>query len=171
MSDVSREGTIAAAGITSNPIKRFKEIVQAKIFNMIGSNPEIAKKYVQAAKAGRGNPEAVNDRVADAVNDAAGRLNLGITSAQITSAVPRQVLAQAVGPQPEDRRPPTRTNTGLGSINVQPASNVSAVGSIDITQPGVGATLGLSPADQAIATRGRSPLSVPKEQYGGLFNR
>ena len=171
LSDVSREGTIAAAGITSNPIKRFKEIVQAKIFNMIGSNPEIARKYVQAAKAGRGNPEAVNDRVADAVNDAAGRLNLGITRAQITSAVPRQVLAQAVGPQPEDRRPPARTNTGLGSINVQPASNVSAVGNIDITQPGVGATLGLSPADQAIATRGRSPLSVPKEQYGGLFNR
>ena len=171
LSDVSREGTIAAAAVTSNPIKKFKEIVQAKIFNMIGSNPEIAKKYVQAAKAGRDNPEVVNDRVADAVNDAAGRLNLGITRAQITTALPRQVLAQAVGPQPEDRRPPARANTGLGSINVQPASNVSAVGSIDITAPGVGATLGLSPADQAIATRGRSPLSVPKEQYGGLFNR
>lgn len=171
LSDVSREGSIAAASYTANPIKKFKEIVQAKIFNMIGSNPEIARKYVQAAKAGRGNGEVVNDRVADAVNDAASRLNLGITRTQITSAVPRQVLAQAVGPQPEDRRPPAQTTTGLGSINVQPASNVSAVGSIDITAPGVGAALGLSPTDQAIAARGKSPLTVPKEQYGGLFNQ
>ena len=168
LSDVSREGTIAAASYTANPIKNFSQIVQAKIFNVIGSNPEVARKYVQAAKAGRGNAEGVNDRVADAVNDAAQRIS---RKGQIGTAVPRQIIAQAVGPQPEDRRPPTQTTTGLGSINVQPASSVSAVGNIDITAPGVGAALGLSPTDQAIAARGRSPLTVPKEQYGGLFNQ
>lgn len=54
---------------------------------------------------------------------------------------------------------------------MQPASNVSAVGGIDITQPGVGAALGLNPTDQAIAARGRpkSPLSLPKERFGELF--
>ena len=156
LSDVSREGTITAAGYTANPIKKYKEIIQAKIFNVIGSNPEVARKYVQAAKAGRADGEVVNNRVADAVNDAAARIS---RKGQIITSVPRQVLAQAVGPQPEDRiqtegiTQTVPTSTGLGSINVEPAATISNIGGIDVTDPGVASALGLSPADAAIAGR------------------
>ena len=53
-----QESTIAAASYTANPIKNFSQIVQAKIFNVIGSNPEVARKYVQAAKAEEGTQRA-----------------------------------------------------------------------------------------------------------------
>ena len=87
--------------------------------------------------------------------------------------MPRQIIAQAVGPQPEDKKPPAQTNRGVASFSVAPASNVSAVGGIDVTSPGVGTALGLSPADQAIAARSKSksPLSANMEQFGELFNR
>ena len=65
-------------------------------------------------------------------------------------------------------------NSGRATNQVQGikvADPNSSVGSIDVTSPGTGAALGLSPANQAIAARIRSPLSVPKEQYGELFNR
>jgi hypothetical protein len=147
LSDVSREGTIAAASYTANPIKKYKEIIQAKLFNIIGSNPEIARKYVQAAKAGRDNPEGVNDRVADAVNAAADKY---FTRGQIATSLPRQIIAQSVGPQPEDTRV---TNENLETFNIQPAATSSIISNIDVTDPGIGDALGLSPADQAIAGR------------------
>ena len=69
--------------------------------------------------------------------------------------------------------PNNELSSGSASFNVSPASNVSAIGNIDVTSPGVGAALGLNPTDQAIAARRKpqSPLSANIEQFGEIFNR
>ena len=46
------------------------------------------------------------------------------------------------------------------------------VGKIDVTQPGAGAALGLSPIEQAIASRQRDPkslLTASVNQFGDIF--
>jgi len=66
------------------------------------------------------------------------------------------------------------TNNMQNSIkSIQPPASNTSIGGIDITQPGVGAALGINPKDQAIARRRNtlSPLSVNKEQYGELFQQ
>ena len=172
LNDIGREGNVAAAAYTSNPINKYRDIIKFKIFNKIGSNPEVARRYVDMQKNLRrndGNGEAINSRVANTVEDAANQV---LNTADNIARVGRQVLAQAVGPEDPSLQPRRTTpNRNLTSFNVQPASNVSAVGGIDVTQPGVGATLGLNPTDQAIAARGRpkSPLSLPKERFGEIF--
>ena len=156
LNDIGREGNVAAAAYTSNPINKYRDIIKFKIFNKIGSNPEVARRYVDMQKNLRrndANGEAINSRVANTVEDAANQV---LNTADNIARVGRQVLAQAVGPEDPSLQPRRTTpNRNLTSFNVQPASNVSAVGGIDITQPGVGAALGLNPTDQTIAARGR----------------
>ena len=98
--------------------------------------------------------QAITQTVQEGVKD---------TSNQIQALSGSSGINQAIGNIVSDTKNEIR--------NVQPVNPNTTVGSIDITSPGTGAALGLSPADQAIAARARSPLSVPKEQYGELFNR
>tara|TARA_Y100001937_G_scaffold113702_1_gene162684 strand:+ start:2083 stop:5055 length:2973 start_codon:yes stop_codon:yes gene_type:complete len=175
LNDIGREGNVAAAAYTSNPINKYRDIIKFKIFNKIGSDPEVARRYVNMQKNLRrndANGEAVNDRVASTVENAANKVEGALTTLDNVARVGRQALAQAVGPEDPSLKP-RPINTGIGSFNVSPASNVSAIGNIDVTSPGVGAALGLNPTDQAIAARRKpqSPLSANIEQFGEIFNR
>ena len=98
--------------------------------------------------------QAITQSVEESVNDTSNQVRALAENAGVNKAV-GDVVSQS-------------TNQIQG---IQTANPNTAVGSIDVTNPGTGAALGLSPANQAIAARVRSPLSVPKEQYGGLFNR
>ena len=172
LNDIGREGNVAAAAYTSNPINKYRDIIKFKIFNKIGSNPEVAKRYVDMQKNLRrndANGSAINSRVANTVEDAANKV-LNVTDN--IARVGRQALAQAVGPGQADGRAQA-TRVTQTPFTVQPASNVSAVGGIDITSPGVGAALGLNPSDLAIAsrTRPKSPLTVQNLNFSELFNR
>ena len=58
----------------------------------------------------------------------------------------------------ENANLPTAVNQGIGQMtnpitNVNPPESNTEVGSIDVTDPAVAATLGLSPSDAAIAGR------------------
>ena len=89
--------------------------------------------------------------------------NVSEASDQIQSVAENTGINQAV------RNVGANTTNQLQGIQaVNPNTNV---GKIDVTSPGTGAALGLSPIDQAIAARRGSPLTVPKEQYGSLFNQ
>ena len=89
--------------------------------------------------------------------------NVSDASDQIQSVAENTGINQAV------RNVGANTTNQLKGIQaVNPNTNV---GKIDVTSPGTGAALGLSPIDQAIAARRGSPLTVPKEQYGSLFNQ
>ncbi len=161
LSDIGKEGNIAAASYTANPIKKYADIIKFKIFNKIGSNPEVAKRYVEMQKAARGRTEAngvkIENRVANTVEDAANKV---VNTLDNIARVGRQSLAQAVDRPKEQYRSenlnPINTNTKVTSPNIGniiSPSVASSVGNIDITQPGVGDALGLSPTDQAIAGR------------------
>ena len=54
---------------------------------------------------------------------------------------------------------PTPLSERTNVSNVQPPAINTSIGGIDITQPGVGAALGINPKDQAIASR-----SIPESR-------
>jgi hypothetical protein len=95
------------------------------------------------------NGSAINSRVANTVEDAANKV-LNVTDN--IARVGRQTLAQAVGPGQDDGMTQT-TRVTQTPFTVQPAANISNIGEIDVTDPGIASALGLSPADAAIAGR------------------
>jgi len=170
LGDVGKEGSVAAPSFTNSPIKKFKDIAKFKFLTAWASNPENLKKYVKMQK----NKVARVDRVNTAVAD---NLNKGINIAENVGRVVRQSAQQAILPsrtEPESGGMfPTPLSERTNVTNVQPPATNTSIGGIDITQPGVGAALGISPANQAIANRGKplSPLSANIGQYGELFQQ
>lgn len=95
LGDVSKEGSVAAPAYTANPIKKYKDLIQFKILNQIGRNPEVYKATLKRTR-GRleGTAEAANDRVVQQVENAANKV---LTGARITSTGIRQgVLVPSV---------------------------------------------------------------------------
>ena len=133
--------------------------------NMIGSKPENLKTYINMQKGGANRLDSVNATVTQAVNS-------GLNTLENVARVTRQSAQQAILPsrtEPESggmfptplAQRTNNINVQAPSINVQPPSINTSIGGIDITQPGVGAALGINPKDQAIAGR-----SIPESRQG-----
>jgi hypothetical protein len=165
LGDVGKEGSVAAPAYTNSPIKKFFDIAKFKIMNMIGSKPENLKTYINMQKGGANRLDSVNATVTQAVNS-------GLNTLENVARVTRQSAQQAILPsrtEPESggmfptplAQRTNNINVQAPSINVQPPSINTSIGGIDITQPGVGAALGINPKDQAIAGR-----SIPESRQG-----
>jgi len=169
LSDIGREGSVAAASYTANPIKKYADIIKFKIFNKIGSNPEVAKRYVEMQKATKARTNAnatkVENRVANAVEDAANKV---VNRVDNIARIGRQSIAQAVDRPREQYRETPKVPVNLQNIN--PANTSSAVGNIDVTQPGIGAALGLNPSNVAIAARRKPADPLFQSLQEGLQN-
>ena len=158
LGDVGKEGSVAAAAYTSSPIKKFWDNARFKIMNKIGSKPENLKTYINMQKGGANRLDSVNATVTQAVNS-------GLNTLENIARVTRQSAQQAILPsrtEPESGGMfPTPLAQRTNNINVQAPSINTSIGGIDITQPGVGAALGINPKDQAIAGR-----SIPESRQG-----
>jgi len=169
------KGDLVAAGILANVFNNVGRIAKMFVLGQLFTGKKAMKEIIEASKKleGTANPtaeqqrvfltavsnafrpgQAITQSVEESVNDTSNQVRALAENAGVNKAV-RDVVSQS-------------TNQIQG---IQTANPNTAVGSIDVTNPGTGAALGLSPANQAIAARVRSPLSVPKEQYGELFNR
>ena len=151
------KGDLVAAGILANVFNNIGRIAKMFVFGQFFTGRRAMKEVVEAAKKLENNPnpsvaeqrsflqsvsnafrpgQAVAQTVEEGVSD---------TSDQIQSLV-------------ENANLPTAVNQGIGQMtnpitNVNPPESNTEVGSIDVTDPAVAATLGLSPSDAAIAGR------------------
>ena len=167
------KGDVVAAGILANVFNNVGRIAKMFVLGQLFTGKKAMKEIVEASKKleGTANPTAEQQRVFLTAVSNAFRPGQAITqsveeSVNDTSNQVRAV-AENTGINQAVRNVGANTTNQLQGIQaVNPNTNV---GKIDITQPGTGAALGLSPTDQAIAARRGSPLTVPKEQYGELF--
>lgn len=88
LGDVSKEGSVAAPSYTANPIKKYKDLIQFKILNQIGRNPEVYKATLRRTR-GRleGTADAANDRIVQQVENAANKV---LTGARVAATGFRQ---------------------------------------------------------------------------------
>jgi hypothetical protein len=138
--------------------KAMKEIVEAskKLEETASPTPEQQRVFLSAVANAFRPGQAITQTTQEGVRDTSNQVQALSESSGINQAIGNVVSNAA--------------NQMQGIQSVNPATNV---GKIDVTQPGVGASLGLSPTDQAIASRRKpqSPLSANMEQFGELFNR
>ena len=73
LGDVGKEGSIAAAAITINPIANAYKIIRAKIFSYLFANRKFMEKYLQTRKK-LTNPEEISEHVTSALNEGATNL-------------------------------------------------------------------------------------------------
>ena len=167
------KGDLVAAGILANVFNNVGRIAKMFVLGQLFTGKKAMQEIVEASKKldGIQNPSVAEQRaflqsVANAFRPGQAitqsvEENVNETSDQVKAVAENAGINQAI------RNVGANTTNQLKGIQaVNPATNV---GKIDITQPGTGAALGLSPIDQAIAARRGSPLTVPKEQYGELF--
>ena len=169
------KGDLVAAGILANVFNNVGRIAKMFVLGQLFTGKKAMKEIVEASKKldGIQNPTVADQRAfLESVSNAfrPGQIitqsveeNVSEASDQIQSVAENTGINQAV------------RNVGANTTNqlqgIQAANPNTNVGKIDVTSPGTGAALGLSPIDQAIAARRGSPLTVPKEQYGSLFNQ
>ena len=169
------KGDLVAAGILANVFNNVGRIAKMFVLGQLFTGKKAMKEIVEASKKldGIQSPTVADQRAfLESVSNAfrPGQVitqsieeNVSDASDQIQSVAENTGINQAV------RNVGANTTNQLKGIQaVNPNTNV---GKIDVTSPGTGAALGLSPIDQAIAARRGSPLTVPKEQYGSLFNQ
>ena len=169
------KGDLVAAGILANVFNNVGRIAKMFVLGQLFTGKKAMKEIVEASKKldGIQSPTVADQRAfLESVSNAfrPGQVitqsveeNVSEASDQIQSVAENTGINQAV------RNVGANTTNQLQGIQaVNPNTNV---GKIDVTSPGTGAALGLSPIDQAIAARRGSPLTVPKEQYGSLFNQ
>jgi len=169
------KGDLVAAGILANVFNNVGRIAKMFVLGQLFTGKKAMKEIVEASKKldGIQSPTVADQRAfLESVSNAfrPGQVitqsveeNVSEASDQIQSVAENTGINQAV------------RNVGANTINqlqgIQAVNPNTNVGKIDVTSPGTGAALGLSPIDQAIAARRGSPLTVPKEQYGSLFNQ
>ena len=167
------KGDLVAAGILANVFNNVGRIAKMFVLGQMFTGKKAMKEIVEASKKldKTASPTVADQRAfLESVSNAfrPGQVvtqsiqeNVNEASDQVKAIAENTGINQAV------RTVGANTTGQLRGIQaVNPNTNV---GKIDITQPGTGAALGLSPTDQAIAARRGSPLSVQKEQYGELF--
>jgi len=171
------KGDLVAAGILANVFNNVGRIAKMFVLGQLFTGRKAMKEIVEASKKleGTASPTPEQQRVFLSAVANAFRPGQAITqttqegvrdtSNQVQALSESSGINQAIGNVVSNA-----TNQMQGIQSVNPATNV---GKIDVTQPGVGASLGLSPTDQAIASRRKpqSPLSANMEQFGELFNR
>ena len=169
------KGDLVAAGILANVFNNVGRIAKMFVLGQLFTGKKAMKEIVEASKKleGTANPTAEQQRVFLTAVSNAFRPGQAITQSveESVNDTSNQVraLAENAGVNKAISNVTNKTTNQIQGIKA--ANPNTSVGSIDVTSPGTGAALGLSPANQAIAARIRSPLSVPKEQYGELFNR
>ncbi len=169
------KGDLVAAGILANVFNNVGRIAKMFVLGQLFTGKKAMKEIVEASKKleNTANPTVEQKRVfLTAVSNAfrpgqaitqSVQENVNEASDQISAVAENTGVTQAV------------KNVGANTTNqlkgIQAVNPNTNIGKIDVTSPGTGAALGLSPANQAIAARRGSPLTVPKEQYGELFNQ
>mgnify|MGYP003674430662 CR=1 FL=1 len=169
------KGDLVAAGILANVFNNVGRIAKMFVLGQLFTGKKAMKEIVEASKKleGTANPTAEQQRVFLSAVSNAFRPGQAITQSVEESVTDASDQLQSVAENAGVNQAVSNvSNNATSQIQgIQAANPNTSVGSIDVTSPGTGAALGLSPANQAIAARVRSPLSVPKEQYGELFNR
>ncbi len=167
------KGDLVAAGILANVFNNVGRIAKMFVLGQLFTGRKAMQEIAEAAKKldGIQNPSVAEQRAfLQSVSNAfrpgqaitqSVEENVNEASDQVKAVAENTGINQAV------------RNVGANTTNqlqgIQAVNPATTVGKIDVTQPGTGAALGLSPTDQAIAARRGSPLTVPKEQYGELF--
>ena len=169
------KGDLVAAGILANVFNNVGRIAKMFVLGQLFTGKKAMKEIVEASKKldNTANPTAEQQRVFLSAVSNAFRPGQAITQSVEESVTDASDQLQSVAENAGVNQAVSNvSNNATSQIQgIQAANPNTSVGSIDVTSPGTGAALGLSPANQAIAARVRSPLSVPKEQYGELFNR
>jgi hypothetical protein len=169
------KGDLVAAGILANVFNNVGRIAKMFVLGQLFTGKKAMKEIVEASKKleGTANPTAEQQRVFLSAVSNAFRPGQAITQSVEESVTDASDQLQSVAENAGVNQAVSNvSNNATSQIQgIQAANPNTSVGSIDVTSPGTGAALGLSPANQAIAARVRSPLSVPKEQYEELFNR
>jgi hypothetical protein len=167
------KGDLVAAGILANVFNNVGRIAKMFVLGQLFTGKKAMQEIAEAAKKldGIQNPSIADQRAFLESVSNAFRPGQAITQSveeNVSDASDQiQAVTQNTGINQAVRNVGANTTNQLQGIQaVNPNTNV---GKIDVTSPGTGAALGLSPIDQAIAARRGSPLSVQKEQYGELF--
>ena len=172
------KGDLVAAGILANVFNNVGRIAKMFAVGQLFTGKKAIKQISDAAKKLDGKDptpqqqrlflEAVSDAFSSALpQTASGLIEEGISDTK------KQLQAVAKNSGINNVTSQLTNNMQNSIKSIQPPASNTSIGGIDITQPGVGASLGINPKDQAIARRRNtlSPLSVNKEQYGELFQQ
>ena len=170
------KGDLVAQGILANVFNNVGRIAKMFVLGQLFTGRKAMKQIVEASKKLDANP---NPTVAEqraflqSISEAfrpgqvvtqSAQENVNEASNQIKAVAENTGINQAISDV-------TSNTTGQLS-GIQAASPSANVGKIDVTQPGTGAALGLSPIDQAIASRQRDPkslLTASVNQFGDIF--
>ena len=158
------KGDLVAAGILANIFNNVGRIAKMFAVGQLFTGKKAIKQISDAAKKLDGvdvTPE--QQRVfLEAVSNAFRPGQIVTASVEEgMSDVNRQVRAVAKNSGINNVVSQLQNNVQNVKQNVTPPSTSSNIGNIDITQPGVGAALGINPKDQAIAGR-----SIPESRQG-----
>ena len=148
------DSSLVAGGITASFFNNIGKILRITAIGQIFTGKRAIDDIIKAGKEASTGGEAAKRKFADMVTDYF-RVGQGVTQSmqegvrdaesQLTALAKNTGVTQAV-------------NRGLGQItnpirNVAPPAANTAVGNIDVTDPGVASVLGLNPSDAAIAGR------------------
>tara|TARA_R100001594_G_scaffold133668_1_gene174485 strand:- start:761 stop:3772 length:3012 start_codon:yes stop_codon:yes gene_type:complete len=127
LGDVSKEGAIVAAGITANPITRWRDLVRAKLISGLMSNDAIMDKYIALQKKNLTQQADAIDAVLPTAEEAA---------AQIASRGPSKIrkATEQVVPRLGTGN---ETRTNVPNINMpppSPSSDLSLTDMFDLIQ-------------------------------------
>ena len=166
------KGDLVAQGILANVFNNVGRIAKMFVLGQLFTGRKAMKQIVEASKKLDANP---NPTVAEqraflqSISEAfrpgqvvtqSAQENVNEASNQIKAVAENTGINQAI------------SNTTGQLKGIQAASPSANVGKIDVTQPGAGAALGLSPIEQAIASRQRDPkslLTASVNQFGDIF--
>ena len=170
VSKQAQGGDLIAANIASAPFSNIGKLLNFSIVGKFLLNKPYANRFMKSyerAAAGQGqasraklflsmfteamaqfSAQAPGQLMQEAVNEGTKQLSAVADSAGLTSEL--QNLRSNVERGVNQNRTNVRSNP-LG-MNVQPASNNTGIGNIDVTDPNTALALGLSPSMQAIAS-------------------
>ena len=171
LSKQAQGGDLIAANIASAPFQNVGKIFQIGIVTRFLLNKPVANKFMknyEKAAIGQGqvsrsklflemfteamaqfSAQAPGQLMQEAVNEGTKQLSAVAKNSGLTSEL--QNLRSNVERGVDQNRTNVRSNP-LG-MNVQPASNNTGIGAIDVTDPSTALALGLNPSMQAIASR------------------
>ncbi len=174
VSKQAQGGDLVAANIASAPFSNIGKLLNFSIVGKFLLNKPYARRFMNSyekaaagqSQAGRAklflnmfteamaqfSAQAPGQLMQEAVNEGTKQLSAVADNSGLTSEL--QNLRSSVERGVNQSRTNVRPNqTG---INVQPASNNTGIGAIDVTDPSTALALGLSPSMQAIASRNQT---------------
>ena len=160
----SEGGDLVAANIAASPLQNLGTLAK---FTLLGryltSAPyysQIVKQYkngVRTAKTDAERARTLGQAMRNAFSQGPGQfMQEGINEGadQMEALANNFVQEKTANLNRTNVRPPAPAGNG---INVNPPANNTGLGAINVNSPGTGALLGLSPVNQAIASRRQQP--------------